>query len=285
MAGESEVLVPVERDTISFYTHPLVAVRLADGRIGVVLRWLCDGLQLEPTAQIRRIRRTEAIAEELLSVRVNTEGGAQVMPALTLRALPFWLAGITPARVAEELRPVILAYQREVVDTLYQHFSQRPSQLTAPPTLVPSEPITQPERPPQDAPALAQAEYHEAMAVWLRWRVDIEAWQQRTDQRQTALEQRMDSAEGMLHLVPELLERLGPQTLSPEHQHTIQSGVKRLHELTGRAYGTLWTELGASFHVAKYDQIPESRWEEVAEWLRTRITRAGGQAPEQGSLF
>jgi hypothetical protein len=34
------------------------------------------------------------------------------------RALPFWLAGIAPGKVAEELRPIILAYQLEAADVL-----------------------------------------------------------------------------------------------------------------------------------------------------------------------
>src|SRR5260221_4473587 len=200
MAGEPNVLMPVEQDTVPFYERSLVAVRLADGRIAVVLRWICESLQLERKAQVRRIQRTEAIADDLLHVRVDTEGGPQVMEALALRSVPFWLAGITPAKVAQELRPVILAYQREAADVLYQHFSRRPPQLTAPSTLVPSEPITQPERPPQDAPALARAEYHEAMAAGLRWHAAVQVCREQYDTRQTALEQRMDTAEEITRL-------------------------------------------------------------------------------------
>src|SRR5260370_392316 len=58
-----------------------------------------------------------------------------------------------------------------------------------------------------------------------------------------------------------------------------------LYEVTRGAYGAIYAERGEHFQVAKYDQIPEARWEEVAEWRRPRITRGGGQAPEQGSLF
>lgn len=42
----AEVLIPVEQDTIPFYGHELVAVLLEDGRIAVVLRWVCEGLRL-----------------------------------------------------------------------------------------------------------------------------------------------------------------------------------------------------------------------------------------------
>ena len=116
---DSSPLVPIEQQTIIFYGKPLVVVRLPDGRPGVVLRHFCDNLQLEPTSQVRRIKRTEAIADDLVYSQIQTDGGPQIMPTLVLRAAPFWLAGIDPKRVREEIRPEILRYQREVVDVLY----------------------------------------------------------------------------------------------------------------------------------------------------------------------
>ncbi len=94
MASE-QWIVPVEQDTVIFYNQPIVAVRLEDGSIYVVLRWICEGLQLDPTAQVRRIKRTEAIADELINVRLQTEGGIQIMPALKLRSLPSGLQALT----------------------------------------------------------------------------------------------------------------------------------------------------------------------------------------------
>src|SRR5215471_14175370 len=138
--GEApEVLEPVQVERIPFHGRELLAVRLADGRIAAALRWLCEGLGLDTQAQVRRVRRTKAIRGELLSVRITTEGGPQVMPALTVRALPFWLAGLDTSRLAPDLEPVILAYQLEAVDVLYRHFAERPRELTAPRELVPSE--------------------------------------------------------------------------------------------------------------------------------------------------
>lgn len=86
-----EVLVPIEQATIPFYGRTLVAVRLPDGRICAMLRWLCDGMQLEITAQVRRIRRKTALRDDLVTVQVDTAGGPQPMAALTLHGLPGWL--------------------------------------------------------------------------------------------------------------------------------------------------------------------------------------------------
>jgi hypothetical protein len=139
---DSSPLVPIEQQTILFYGKPLVVVRLPDRRLAIVLRHICDNLQLEPTSQVRRIKRTEAIVDDLVYTQIQTDGGPQIMSTLVLRAAPFWLAGIDPKRVREEIRPEILRYQREVVDVLYS-WAQSPKVTDPPATLVPAEQITE----------------------------------------------------------------------------------------------------------------------------------------------
>ena len=56
-------LVPTEQDTVPFYGHDLVAVRLPDGQIAAVLRWLCDGLGVNIQSQMRHIRGRAVLAE------------------------------------------------------------------------------------------------------------------------------------------------------------------------------------------------------------------------------
>lgn len=106
--SEERGIVPIEQQTILFYGKPIVVGRLTDGRPAVVLSSLCDNLHIDTTAQVARIRRTEAISEDLVLVQVQTDGGPQRLTALILRAVPFWLAGIDPKRVREEIRPDIM---------------------------------------------------------------------------------------------------------------------------------------------------------------------------------
>jgi len=42
MAENEQVVDPVEQEVVPFHEHEIIAVRLADGRICVVLRWVCD---------------------------------------------------------------------------------------------------------------------------------------------------------------------------------------------------------------------------------------------------
>ena len=55
------------------------------------------------------------------------------------------------------------------------------------------------------------------MAAWYRWQADIEQWRD-------SVESRLESVEEITRLVPEILDRLGQATLSPEHQRTSRRG-------------------------------------------------------------
>ena len=262
--GERAVIIPLEQAVVPFYDRTIIAVRLPDGRIAAVLSFLCDALQLATVGQARRIRADDVLADQLLLVQVQTEGGPQAMDVLTAWAIPAWLQGIKLGKVAPEKRPAILAFKREAADVLYRHFSRPRHALPAHATLVPEQPISEPERPPYDAGRETWIAYHHQMAAWLEWQADMETWRGH-------VEERLDKHEAILSLVPELLERLGPQLLTSEHQASAKAMVGRLHELSGISYATIYSELNAGFHVGKYGDIPDEQWQEVAAWLQRRI--------------
>jgi len=294
----AQVHIPVEQEAVPFYGRSLVAVRLEDGRIGAVLRWLCEGLGLDTKGQMQRIRRKTALFDSLLMVRVETEGGPQVMPALTLDVLPGWLFGIDENRVKPEARADVILFQRECVRVLAEHFVRKaqaalsaptPALSPAPTTLVPSEPTpTQPAAPASDAPRDAWRTYYQGMLAWLGWLDDVDRWQNLTevqldeheehlrdhDRQIGELHSRMEGTEELSRVLAEALARLGPQTLTPAHQATIKHQAQRLHELTGASYATIYGDLNAAFHVARYSDIADARWPEIAAWFKTRIEAA-----------
>src|SRR6266699_1353776 len=140
----TQALIPIEQQTITFRNKPLVVVRLPDGRPGVVLRWICQNLHIDPAAQVARIKRTEIIAGDLVSVQVQTEGGFQTMPTLVLDAAPYWLATIDTKRDKDQAQRLeILHYQKEAVAALFA-WASSPRTIAAPTNLIPAEPITQP---------------------------------------------------------------------------------------------------------------------------------------------
>jgi len=105
-----DVLVPIEQATVRFYGRELVAISLPDGRIAAVLRWLCEGMGIDVQAQLRRNQRKAALRDELVIVRVETDGGPQSMPALNLRGLAGWLYGIDETRLNAEARKQSFAF-------------------------------------------------------------------------------------------------------------------------------------------------------------------------------
>jgi BRO family protein len=158
-----------------------------------------------------------------------------------------------------------------------------------------SHAITATPKPSLDAPALAWAEYHEQLAALYRRQAAYEIRLAYVDATVSGLSVRLDDHEeqiGELHgrlegmeevtrLVPEILQRLGPQPLTSEHQATIKHQAARLHELSGLAYATIYGDLNAAFHVARYSDIPDARWPEIAAWLTARIEAAAKRSGQR----
>jgi hypothetical protein len=88
----------------------------------------------------------------------------------------------------------------------------------------------------------------------------------------------MESVEEVSRLLPEILERLGPQTLSPEHQATVKAMAGMLHELASYSFATIYGDLNAAFHVGRYSDIPDAQWAEVTAWFQARITATATRA-------
>lgn len=112
------------------------------------------------------------------------------------------------------------------------------------------------------------------MIAWLDWQSDMAAWRSETDARLDGLQSEVESLHEVVRLVPELLERMGPATLSPEHQATVKEMVKRLHDVSGYAFATIYTDLNSSFRVGKYSDIPDAAWQDVTAWFSARIAAA-----------
>jgi DNA repair exonuclease SbcCD ATPase subunit len=157
-------------------------------------------------------------------------------------------------------------------------------------------------RPDRDAPLLAWADYFEQMASLFRRQYAFEAqlraaqeqldeqgerlddhdeWldehAQRLEGHDTqlgAMQSRIDRLEEEQRQLPDLLLRMGPQTLSPAHQAQVKTWAVRLHDLGGFAFPTIYGELNTHFHVGKYSDIADAEWEAVAAWFRVRLDAA-----------
>jgi hypothetical protein len=298
----SEEIVPIKQETILFYGKPLIGVILPDERPGVVLRSLCENLQLDRAGQIRRIRRTEAIADDLVSnVRIEYQDGpAQHAHVLVLHAVAYWLATVDVSRVREAARPDILHYQKKAVDALYtwaQSWRALPAPTSEAQVMLPTQEASrekqvresdnffipaQMQEPGPEATHAQLATYHEHMALWHRWQADHHAqqWRSEVEEWRGSVESQLEGNREMLQLIPEVLERLGPQTVNTEHQTNIRGMVKRLEELSGTPYQTIYWELAQAFQAPRYTEILESQYDAVCQWFQRRIEAA--KKPKRG---
>lgn len=266
---ELHELIPTVQDTIIFNGKPLVVVRLPDGRPGVVLRWICENLHIQAQAQTDRIKRTEVIANDLVYVQVQTEGGFQKMPTLVLDSVPYWLATIDTRRMRKDdpKRLDILEYQRRAVAALYAWAASAPKAIAAPTNVVPAEPVTKPTTPAEDAPLEVWREYYQRMLALVDWQMDVEQWR-------GSVESRLEGVEAMTGLIPEILERLGPEKLTPAHQNLVKYYVQQLAKATGKHSGTIYSDLYTAFNVPRYQEIPEAEWDNVERWFKGQMERA-----------
>jgi P22_AR N-terminal domain len=273
----TEILIPARQDTIQFQEKPLVVVRLPDEQPGVVLRWVCENLHLAIHGQVERIKRTEVIADDLVYVRVQTDGGPQIMPTLVLRAVPYWLATIDTRRMEKNdpRRQEILEYQRNAVDALYA-WAASIKETPMSTELVSDTPISKPEIPAQGATPQEWLAYNRQMVKFLEWQISVEEWRGSVEGRLGSLET----------VTGRILQQIGPPRITIEHQNLVQFYVSQLSDTTKKTHATIYAELKTAFRVPRYDEIPETDWPRVEQWFRLKFPHhILPQATTQGELF
>ena len=91
------------------------------------------------------------------------------------------------------------------------------------------------------------------------------------------MESRLEGLEAITDLIPDILDRLPPQTLTPAQQQQVRTYVKVLSEKTGKPYATIWEEFKMAFEVARYQDTPQEEWDKVVNWFRVQMDKAKGR--------
>jgi hypothetical protein len=148
MDPKGSALIPVKQTFITLAGYQFLVVQVPDGRIAIVLSYLCEALGVDRKSQTRRIQEHPLLAEHLVTVQIETPKGERIVNALVVWALSGWLSGFQLARLSEEKQEVILVLQREAFNTFVRPFFT-PEQ----PTSSPKQPPPQPEPEPEPAAA------------------------------------------------------------------------------------------------------------------------------------
>jgi len=115
---------PVSLVTVPFHGGTLYAAGGEYANPGdrpVPLRPACERMSLAMQAQLSKLKG-KPWAVVTMIVMTGADGKTYEMACLPLRLFPMWLASINPSKVAPHLRDMLIAYQREAADVLYQHF-------------------------------------------------------------------------------------------------------------------------------------------------------------------
>jgi hypothetical protein len=160
-----------------------------------------------------------------------------------------------------------------------QHL-ESPEQVTVP---TPTTSIAQAwttERPP-DGDLLSWAEFLERPAIVYRQQASlesrvryIETAAQSVERRLDSIQLRLDELEKAQSTLPELLDLLRPEQLSPLHQTMVRRWVNDLARLTGWHITMIFQDLVADFAYHSFGDAKESDWARIQDWFQTRFEAA-----------
>jgi len=240
----------------------------------------------ETVTKCNSLRMVAADGKQRLTDAADTETMLrliQSIPSPKAEPIKQWLARVGAKRVEELAQPI------------------DPAEASAE-----RESLRRPER---DAPLLAWADYFEQMAALFRRQFAYEAQLRQVEGQLFEHGERLDEQDEWLNehaqrledhdtrfagqdaalgamqrdiadlkatqgQLPDLLQRMGPQTLTPAHQARVKAWAVQLHDLGGFAFPTIYGELNTHFHVGKYSDIADDQWEAVEAWFQLRLGAA-----------
>lgn len=268
--SESDALRPAEQLPVPLFDGYVLAARGDDGRIWLCLRDLCLLLSLHLEGQRRRIRANDTL--RLTSFRVRAGRQSRVLDFLLLDDLSLWLLTLQIARVGAEVQRRIAYIKDYLAASVRVAFTE----LTGLPA-GPSSRI-------------------EDLGVLDRIDTAIQVLVERQAQEQRARE---DLA-ALLASLHERVRQLEAETRS--HLSETQRGAiyhmvhawggaraardSRLAE--GATIHACWRELNARFRVARYEDLPAARYDEILAFIRAQYRALTGEdldAAEQGRLL
>ena len=94
------------------------------------------------------------------------------------------------------------------------------------------------------------------------------------DTRLENLELRLDAVEKAQSTLPELLDLLHPEQLSPEHQTIVRRWVNDLAHLTGWHVNMIYQDLVADFAYHSFSDAREAEWHRIQDWFQVRLAEA-----------
>lgn len=181
--------------SISFLDRPIYYV-VVDGINYILIRPLCEALQVDADWQIRELKKDDDLAPEVCehTTQLPSDKQSRAFTCLKEEFVYGWLFGIKYSNtMAEETKENLRIYKRECYDVLYRHFHAKVRTMT--------EGIK--ERAALEVEARKLKAKLSENADFIRWQ-EINTLKQQQSYRITK-----DQKENLMNLVEEMMEREG----------------------------------------------------------------------------
>lgn len=107
---------------IPFHGQNVEAIDI-DGKPFVIFKPIVESIRLDWSSQIAKLR-TRSWTNRRDIPTVAADGKTRIMAAVDVPTLLMWLATVNEAKVAEEARPLLIAYQRESADAINDYWTK-----------------------------------------------------------------------------------------------------------------------------------------------------------------
>ena len=277
---DGQALSVTEQRQIEVLGDHLLATRVDDGTIYLPVRALCESLGLDRAAQVRRIKRDEAMQQDLQEISVSTESGRQTVQFLRLETVPYWLSGVSVNKIKPELRDKLLSYKRWVVRKVYEAFvldfgTEGQASTTSTTALT----IT---GQPNISTLSHVRELGLALVRLAEEQMVLERQQQLTSVEVEQLTVRMNKASTVVGQILERVNRLEARTspagrgaITTEQAAEISLAVKaiagemaRRDQKESNPYQRVFTALYQRYGIVTYKQLPAEHFAGAMTWLQ-----------------
>jgi hypothetical protein len=176
----------------------------------------------------------------------------QSVPSPKAEPIKLWLARVGSQHLETATRPVEIAVPAPTTPIAQAWTNDRPA----------------------DGDLLGWAEFLERMAIVYRQQASLESRVRYVETAAQSVERRLDELEKAQSTLPELLDLLKPEQLSPLHQTMVRRWVNDLARLTGWHITMIFQDLVADFAYHSFGDAKESDWLRIQDWFQTRLEAA-----------
>ena len=110
--------------TINFYNQQLLTIE-KDGIKYVAVKPICENLGLAWSSQRTKIVENHVLNESMTIINTVAEDGKnREMVCLPIDMINGWLFTINPNKISEEIRPLVIYYQKECYKALFEFWNK-----------------------------------------------------------------------------------------------------------------------------------------------------------------